>query len=350
MMNVDLTTMERDALADALESAYYNQSVLEQFIFFGLGENPDSVAAPGTLPARVMEVIRWAEGRGRTDELVRAAHEGNPGNPRLQQFWHGYLGSTQRQVTRDALERLTSSAIDLKNPVKWRDQMARAESCVCRILVDDTPAGTGFLAGPGLVITNHHVIERCDEAQIQAEFGYRIAADGKLEDGERHAVTGPALARQPYSSVDGQYPRTALPGPDELDYAVLPVGGQPELAMVDGRARGTLAPSAAPRLSPGALITIIQHPLGERLQFAYDQVIEINGNQTRVTYKVQTRKGSSGSPCFDADWNLVALHHGGDPRTGVQIGEYNEGIPITAIRASLPADVASRLGWARPGR
>jgi V8-like Glu-specific endopeptidase len=345
MSNVDLTTSEREALAQALQSAYFNPAELEQLVFFGLGEKLDNLAAPGALPARVMALIQWVEASGRTDEVVRVAYERRSGNPKLQRFFERYLASAQRQVTRDALERLTDSAVRLKNPVLWRDQMARAESCVCRVLVKGDPAGTGFLAGPGLVITNYHVVEQHQGSPIQVEFGYRIGTDGTAERGQRHDVTGPALFQRPYSAVDSQYPKTAVPAPEELDFAVLPVGGEPELALVDGRPRGTIAPAAPPRLSSGELVTIIQHPMGEPLQFAYDRVLEINANQTRVTYKVQTRQGSSGSPCFDADWNLVAVHHGADPRTGTALGDYNEGIPIAAVRASLPPEVVSKLGW-----
>jgi len=348
--NVDLTTAERQLLAQALQSAYYNLSELEQFVYLGLGEKLDDVAAPGTLPARVMAVIQWAEASGRVDELVRVAIERRAGNPKLQAFAARYPASVQRQVTPEVLERLTDSAIRLKNPALWRDQMARVESCVCRVVVDGHPAGTGFLAGPGLVVTNYHVVEHAAAASIEVEFGYRVAAGGGVEVPQRHTVTGPALYERRYSAVDEQYPKTAVPAPEELDVVVLPVDGAPETTLVDGRKRGTLAPAATPGLAPGDLVTIIQHPLGERLQFAYDRVIEINANQTRVTYKVQTLNGSSGSPCFDADWNLVAVHHSGDPRMGARLGDYNEGIPIAAIWASLPSDVVAKLGWGkRPG-
>jgi len=346
MRYVDLTASERDGLAQAIQSAYYNPAELEQLVFFALGERLDLIAAPGALPARVMGLIEWAEASGRTDELVSVAYERRPGNARMRGFRQRYLGSAQRQVTRDALERLTDSAIRLKSPALWRDQMARAEGCVGRVLVGGAPVGTGFLAGPGLVITNHHVIEQQRPGTpMHVEFGHRVAADGTLEPGLRYEVTGAPLFARPPSAVDWQFPKTAVPAGDELDVAVLPVGGEPERARVEGRPRGTIAPAAAPGLSPGDLVTIIQHPMGEALQFAYDRVLELNANRTRVTYKVQTRPGSSGSPCFDADWNLVAIHHGGDPRTGIHIGEYNEGIPISAIWSALPPELISQLRW-----
>ena len=58
----------------------------------------------------------------------------------------------------------------------------------------------------------------------------------------------------------------------------------------------------------------------------------MNANRSRVRYSTNTESGSSGSPCFDQNWNLVALHHGGDPNFDVgHRPEFNEGIPVDAI-------------------
>ena len=115
--------------------------------------------------------------------------------------------------------------------------MARVESCVCRVLVNGSPAGSGFLAGPGLVITSYHVVEHAGGAPIQVEFGHRTGANSAMESGQRYDVTGAALFERPYSAIDLQHPKTALPTLDELDIVVLPVGGEPELSLVDGRPR-----------------------------------------------------------------------------------------------------------------
>ena len=65
-------------------------------------------------------------------------------------------------------------------------------------------------------------------------------------------------------------------------------------------------------------------------------IIGVNGNATRVRYRTNTEPGSSGSPCFDANWNLVALHHAGDPNfTPGYNPQYNQGIPIATIAKLL---------------
>ncbi len=50
-----------------------------------------------------------------------------------------------------------------------------------------------------------------------------------------------------------------------------------------------------------------------------------------IQYELRT--GVIGSPCFDQDWNLIALHSlCWDPNFAF---EFNEGIPIDPIVASL---------------
>jgi V8-like Glu-specific endopeptidase len=79
----------------------------------------------------------------------------------------------------------------------------------------------------------------------------------------------------------------------------------------------------------------MQHPDGGYLKLAIDSeaIIGQNTNGTRVQYRTNTEKGSSGSPCFNSNWELVALHHSGDPNYELlHKPAYNEGIPMYAIR------------------
>src|SRR5258706_313678 len=54
----------------------------------------------------------------------------------------------------------------------------------------------------------------------------------------------------------------------------------------------------------------------------------------RFMNETNPEPGSSGSPCFDFDWALVALTHYGDPNYKHQ-ASYNQGIPINKIRDRL---------------
>jgi V8-like Glu-specific endopeptidase len=59
----------------------------------------------------------------------------------------------------------------------------------------------------------------------------------------------------------------------------------------------------------------------------------VKANSTRMRYSANTEGGSSGSRCFDIHWSLIALHHSGDPLRDQ--AQYNQGIPISAIRERL---------------
>ena len=63
-------------------------------------------------------------------------------------------------------------------------------------------------------------------------------------------------------------------------------------------------------------------PVGEPLAAGY--LRDVNTQNYRIAYTVNTKGGSSGSPCFDLDWDLIAIHHEGN-------GFTNHGIPMRFI-------------------
>ena len=366
MPQADLTTAERAKFHGALRSAFFDRGRLDNLLFLGegLGVSLDEITGGGRLADMVTAVIKWAEGEGTTDALIRAAYAAVPGNPALKAFYGVYTASAQRQVTRSALQSLTNSAVDYKEPSTWRDRMERAENCICCVVIDGQREGTGFLAAPGLVMTNCHVVDEVNWKSIKVEFDYRVDAAGTLAPSRYYGLSDQPLVVSPWHEIDSRHPKPAAPPPDDttLDFALLPIDGKPEDdVMTDGRKRGVVpAPAAEPALVKDVPVLILQHPQKPRkyletpdlrpLKFVFDTVLVINENSSRVRYKVRTEPGASGSPCFDSDWNLVALHHAGDPRGDAAAADgadpyYNEGIPIASIRRSLPATVRQQLNW-----
>ena len=81
---------------------------------------------------------------------------------------------------------------------------------------------------------------------------------------------------------------------------------------------------------------VVGHPLGGGLSFSLQDNLLLDWDQRLVHYRTPTEPGSSGSPVFDDQWRLVALHHAGKSdmrKLNGKPGTYeaNEGINILAV-------------------
>lgn len=236
---------------------------------------------------------------------------------------------------------------------RLRNQMSQVESRVCLVFYPDIDGnqiqGTGFLIGPGLVLTNYHVVEdaisrKLAGAAIRVRFGYSVEAPTLVEDDGSDLTLAPAwlLASSPYAESDktGAAP---YPQSHELDYAVLQLAAEPGHDPVDIAAshtslRGWFRLQAC--TSPVTLndpIRIFQHPLGEPIKIADGVVLKLPADKDcafRLRHSASTDYGSSGSPCLDSRYScLLALHHAGDPLSA--FARYNQAIPIGLIAADL---------------
>jgi hypothetical protein len=165
---------------------------------------------------------------------------------------------------------------------------------VCRIIgsaVSGPFYGTGFRIGPSLILTNHHVLfdwEAGDQpaSSVSAEFGYEVGRDGRLLPST--TLTCDTSSIKGEHREDWAVVKTDAPMPDDFPALPLPRGGT---IQVDQR------------------VCIIQHPLGlpKKIALAHNLVRYVDPNV--VQYWTDTEAGSSGSPVFDEQWRVVALHH-----------------------------------------
>src|SRR5262249_24438414 len=84
----------------------------------------------------------------------------------------------------------------------------------------------------------------------------------------------------------------------------------------------------------GDHIAIIQHPYGEPLQVALRDNSLVYDDESAIEYLTNTDYGSSGSPVFNDNWQVIALHSQRvkDPKSrGVVTYYRNRGIKIAAI-------------------
>lgn len=233
--------------------------------------------------------------------------------------------------------------------------------CVCRIEISVQGGGkvfgTGFLIAADLVMTNWHVVRciaaaedndrsyqgpRAKAADAICRFDYKVLKNSAINPGSTVA-----LAKDWRVALSANNPNGHEPLSDQLDCAVirlaksvgsLVIGDKPQ---AQGDRRGWISlpgAGAVPDLKIHSPLFIIQHPEGDPIKLALstDAIQSVNANRSRVRYSTNTESGSSGSPCFDQNWNLIALHHAGDPNFSPgHRPEFNEGIPIDAIVSFL---------------
>ena len=348
-----VTGAQRKQLMSALSSAYPSYDALD--VLFATAFD-DRRLADSSPPDRLLlvlhRVLTDAEARGWTAELVTAAALDNPGNPQLRQLIDsGQLDGVlavraaladptgpvrdllpQAGILADGvgaeLEHVVRIAAAFQNVVPFATRLLELAARVCSVEVVTArgrSAGTGFLVGPGLVLTNHHVLRQvigglASPTGVRCVFDYRIRADGTIDHGFAVGLAESWLvASSPPSAVDEQAAPTGPPGDDELDYALVRLAARPgEAILPDGRPRGWFElPAAPPGLAVGTPLLILQHPEQNPVKLAIDSrgVLALNRNRTRVRYEVNTLHGSSGAPCLTFDLELAALHHSGS-RTG----------------------------------
>lgn len=158
--------------------------------------------------------------------------------------------------------------------------------------------GTGFLVGDGVLLTNNHVLPGPEAAALaEAEAFY-----------ERDIADRDRIPRR--FALDPQLFYTN----EALDFTLVGIAprdleGRHEIAEL-----GWLPLIGGPgKASEGEWLTIIQHPGGQRKQLCVreNQLLKRDGDV--LWYSTDTLAGSSGSPVFNNDWLVVALHHSGVP-------------------------------------
>jgi endonuclease G len=201
------------------------------------------------------------------------------------------------------LERIIDASNDLQ-AVNFLARGSRAARTVARISYDRrgrlVPAGTASLVGPRLVLTNNHVLPDLATAeQAVAEFKAEADLDNHTETIVAYRLDPQALfltdEHLDYTLVAVQVEAGAKPPGEEF--------GWNRLVAQQGK------------LATGEPVNVVGHPMGRLKEIA------VRNNATLVLldeflhYATDTEPGNSGSPVFNDQWEIVALHHSGVPAT-----------------------------------
>ena len=173
--------------------------------------------------------------------------------------------------------------------IDWLDKARAAANAVCRVVCEDGNLGTGFLTKEGYVFTNNHVIGSAEVAKTaRIEFNFE---EGKTRTA--YQIDASDFITSPQTDLD--FTRVKV-----IDRADAPLS---QWGFVE------FDPDAVPSLNEP--VTLIQHPEGEVKQIALTSNEVVGQLKQYLFYKTDTKRGSSGSPIFNNNWKVVAIHHAG---------------------------------------
>ncbi len=190
-------------------------------------------------------------------------------------------------------------------PVNFLEKGLQAAHAVGRVDYEGDKIGTAFLVAPDLVLTNAHVVA---EIPVFEQGKVRFHVDKSTE--------------QVYYFAK----QVAQSSTDQLDFALLQL--QSPVADIQPL---TLSTEGAWKNQPA---NILQYPgiAGGGMQVAlrYNAIVHVDA--TRIYYVTDTEGGSSGSPVFNDDWHVIALHRAGiEDDAHRPVKNANQGVPLTAI-------------------
>jgi endonuclease G len=307
---------------------------------------PESVAAAAR--------VRVKEGKEQRDRVVEATSAGRPLDAEPSEARKVNRIQAVTGVTRDraialasnaeptslglagerrlGAERIQGRTMDFVS-VSFLELALAASRAVGRVAYrDGRPLGSGFMISDRLFLTNNHVItDAASATELLVEFNHELGTDDRPK-----AVTRFALDPDTFFLTNRE---------DELDFTLVAIG-QRETGNANLGDFGYCPPLATDdKHILGEFVNVIQHPEGDYKQVVLRENQLVTRLNTVLHYMADTQPGSSGSPVFNDQWEVIALHHWGEPFTEVKLADgrkvmkdVNEGIRVSAIVGALEAE------------
>jgi hypothetical protein len=305
--------LQLQMIQDALLDAFPNPADLQMLLALRLNQNFAQIVGGGAnYRFAVFQILIAAKAGNWLGDLIAAARLDNPGNVKLRALSPlTELTSAPPPVGRQ-LEDIVRTDGGFADVIPWIQQLNQLRSQVCRIEIPVNQAsGTGWLVGPTVPLAANWCVDSSP------------ASPSELGDGPEG------------------------PSGDLLDYALLrlsrPVGTD---VVSPGYTRGWIRTQRHTASPPAnSIVFVLQHPDGDPLKLAIGTSRGPADDGTRVLHDANTLGGSSGSPCLNAKWEVVALHNAGDPLYDGVIGApaQNQAVPIEPILAKLESHGAAKF-------
>jgi V8-like Glu-specific endopeptidase len=284
----------------------------------------------GSTLRQLTELWRLHERRGRLSATVVPMLEAELLKTQTGAVVSGALGARTVQASDAELQAVWG--IERFQAYTWLRRAVRNGDAVARVeRVTGAPVGTGFLlrgedlspewAGKLIFLTNQHVVDDPPGPKGVHPTRARI----RFTTDRNVAPEGLGVERILWRSRGSA---------ELLDAVVLQLNGLPAApATLDVGDRAALQLSA----QRPSRIYIIGHPRGEALSYSMYENELAAIEPPLIYYRSPTLEGSSGSPVFDPEWYLVAIHHSAVPGR-----QANRGTFIDAVKAAITADPARR--------
>ena len=261
------------------------------------------------------------------DAILAKANEEFPGDEQLMQARkHATppvvkgpdLGAWRENSAAEAREKIMGARSTLV-PIAYLQTGLERSRAVVRVKRGDGGSGSGFVTDGNLLITNNHVLPNKDEAaKAIVQFNYQ-----QLPGGADAPYEEAMLLPETFKTSEAD------------DWSVVSIEG-------DLLAKWGTIPLSKTAVRIGDNVNIIQHPGGGQKQISIFANVVMYAGEGRVQYLTDTLPGSSGSPVFDMQWNVVALHRSGgwitEPNAPTKTTYYrNEGVSIDRVIDGLAA-------------
>ncbi|MCB9076501.1 MAG: trypsin-like peptidase domain-containing protein [Anaerolineaceae bacterium] len=178
-----------------------------------------------------------------------------------------------------------------------------------------TSLGSGFLCGEQIIMTNHHVLADAETAR-SSQFAFFYELDRTAKEKPSQVVT---------AEPDGLFFSD-----ETLDVALVQLQAVPE-----GVTPLTLKRQRSNR---DDRVSVIQHPGGHYKKISMQNNFVQYADAQVVQYTTSTEPGSSGSPVFNDEFEVIAIHHSGglllEPASGQRYLR-NAGSAMIAVLAAV---------------
>lgn len=271
------------------------------------------------------EILDYADKRDKVDAIIDAALRDYPDNQYLLSARAGLLQPVEDLVQSQFVLKASpyveryEAILGKQNtllPISWLETGMQRARAVAKVVRNDGAYGTGFLIQHNLFVTNHHVLATPEEASAASlHFNDQLNAYGLGYEVDRVNMA----------------PETFFRTSEQHDWTCVAVAG-------DANAKWGAVNLQRVEIKKDDYANVIQHPGGMSKHLAVYHNIIVNVDKYRVQYLADTLPGSSGSPVFDSQWRIIAIHHAGgkiEVYDGKQHVYPNEGIHIHCLLEAL---------------